>query len=508
MELDTQVESALAMLNTTLDTAASAEPDSRETATARDGAARDGAAAAATHSGARDGAIATLAAASLALDQLILGARDGAVNGSSLQLVLNGFARTARSPTADLSIADLSTAELSTAELSAAELSTAESLEERRRPAISTAGRASARFLSVLAPELVSSAAAEVSSAAAAVSSAAAEVSSRPVVSVTAEDVSGLAEQLMSEMSDLFREYADDAGHVGRQELHEIGSAPRFAELSAKTALLGRVDLSCTGPLGAHDDARLAFWLNVYNLICMQGFAANARQVPCSESTLAVLRMHSSFVYNIGGFSISAIEIEHAILRASKPRHSFFIAFLIPKFGSHDPRRALAFSRLPSPLLSFGLVAGTIFSPPLRAYSAGAVHTQLAQNARAVLATTIEVLDTTPSGSTSRSQGHASAHHGATLPSSPQVLDPTPSRLHLSLPAQLRWHRADVGASVLDALTGPVLLPLLPPRIAGLLGAHSGLAPATAPATVAKTRWSNMSWLVRFEFAPVGEEYV
>ena len=93
-------------------------------------------------------------------------------------------------------------------------------------------------------------------------------------------------------------------------------------------------------------------------------------------------------------------------------------------------------------------------------------------------------------------------------PSSPQVLDTTPSRLHLSLPAQLRWHRADVGASVLDALTGPVLRPLLPPRIAGLLGAPSGLAPATAPATVAKTRWSNMSWLVRFEFAPVGEEYV
>ena len=505
MELDTQVESALAVLNTTLNTAASAEPDSREFATARDGAARDGAArdgatAAATHAGARDGALATLAAASLALDQLITGARDGAVNGSSLQLVLNGLARTAGSPTA---------------ELPTAELSTAGSLEERRRPAISTAistaGRASARFLSELAPELVSSAAAEVSSAAAEDSSAAAEVSSRSVVSVTAEDVAGLAEQLMSEMSDLFREYADEAGHVGRHELHEIGSAPRFAELSAKTALLGRVDLSCTGPLGAHDDARLAFWLNVYNLICMQGFAANARQVPSSESTLAVLRMHSSFVYNIGGFSISAIEIEHAILRASKPRPSFFIAFLIPKFSAHDPRRALAFSRLPSPLLSFGLVAGTAFSPPLRAYSAGAVHTQLAQNARAVLATTIEVLDTTPSGSTSRSQWHASAHHGATslFPiASPQVLDTTPSRLHLSLPAQLRWHRADVGASVLDALTGPVLRPLLPPRIAGLLGAPAGLAPATAPATVAKTRWSNMSWLVRFEFAPVGEEYV
>ena len=454
-ELDTQVESALTMLNTTLDTAASAsaEPDSRETATARDGAARYGATAAAIRSGARDGALATLAAASLALDQLIQGARDsardGAVNESNLKLVLDGLARTAGS-------------------LTAGSL-TAESFEERRRPAINTAistaintaGRASARFLSVLAPELVSS--------------AAAEVSSRPVVSSTAEDVSGLAERLMSDMCELFREYADEAGHVGRHELIEIGSAPRFAELSAKTALLGRVDLSCSGPLGAHDDARLAFWLNVYNLICMQGFAANARQVPCSESTLAVLRMHSSFVHNIGGFSISAIEIEHAILRASKPRPSFFIAFLIPKFGSNDPRRALAFSSIPSPLISFGLVAGTVFSPPLRAYTAGAVHTQLALNARAVLAMTIEVLDTTPSSSTCRfPRWHASAHHGATS------LFPTGARP--------------------DALPAPPVAPRaapLAPRRRGRLRARRTHRPGAPPAAAAAHRGAPRSLLGR-----------
>ena len=503
-ELDTQVESALTMLNTTLDTAASAsaEPDSRETATARDGAARYGATAAATRSGARDGALATLAAASLALDQLIQGARDGArdgaVNESNLKLVLDGLARTAGSLTAgSLTAGSLTAGSLTAGSLTAGSLTaesltagsltagslTAESFEERRRPAINTAistaintaGRASARFLSVLVPELVSSAAAEVSSAAAEVSSAAAEVSSRPVVSSTAEDVSGLAERLMSDMCELFREYADEAGHVGRHELIEIGSAPRFAELSAKTALLGRVDLSCSGPLGAHDDARLAFWLNVYNLICMQGFAANARQVPCSESTLAVLRMHSSFVHNIGGFSISAIEIEHAILRASKPRPSFFIAFLIPKFGSNDPRRALAFSSIPSPLISFGLVAGTVFSPPLRAYTAAAVHTQLALNARAVLAMTIEVLDTTPSSSTCRfPRWHASAHHGATS------LFPTGARP--------------------DALPAPPVAPRaapLAPRRRGRLRARRTHRPGAPPAAAAAHRGAPRSLLGR-----------
>jgi len=71
----------------------------------------------------------------------------------------------------------------------------------------------------------------------------------------------------------------------------------------------------------------------------------------------------------VAGCVLSPLEVEHAILRASQPRPSFFGSILlIPKFGPTDRRRALA--PPPSPLLAFGLVAGTAFAPPLRVYVA------------------------------------------------------------------------------------------------------------------------------------------
>ena len=277
-----------------------------------------------------------------------------------------------------------------------------------------------------------------------------------------APEAAGLAEKLVEEMIVLFASQADACGFVGKAELLRISASARLGELTARTALLRRVEPSTLGA-----DAQLAFWLNVYNLCCMHGFAVNAKLLPTNGSVLSVLRLHSNFVYNIGGRSLSVVDIEHAVLRASQPRPSFLISFLIPKFALSDPRRDLAFAALPSPLLSFGLVAGTAFSPPLRTYSAAAVHEQLEQNARAVLAQTVNVLDATP------------------------------GRLHLSLPAQLRWHRADVGASLLESLSG-VLRPLLPPRAASVID-PVGSAPH-------RTSWSNMSWLVRFQLAEGRDE--
>jgi len=181
-----------------------------------------------------------------------------------------------------------------------------------------------------------------------------------------APEAAGLAEKLVEEMIVLFASQADACGFVGKAELLRISASARLGELTARTALLRRVEPSTLGA-----DAQLAFWLNVYNLCCMHGFAVNAKLLPTNGSVLSVLRLHSNFVYNIGGRSLSVVDIEHAVLRASQPRPSFLISFLIPKFALSDPRRDLAFAALPSPLLSFGLVAGTAFSPPLRTFGRG-----------------------------------------------------------------------------------------------------------------------------------------
>ena len=75
-----------------------------------------------------------------------------------------------------------------------------------------------------------------------------------------------------------------------------------------------------------------------------------------------------------------------------QPRPTFLGASLvIPKFDAADPRRALAISSAPLPLLSFGLVAGTAFSPPCAIYTSDALQLQLEASARSVLATTVEL---------------------------------------------------------------------------------------------------------------------
>ena len=66
----------------------------------------------------------------------------------------------------------------------------------------------------------------------------------------------------------------------------------------------------------------------------------------------------------MGGHAVSAIEIEHAVLRGRLPRPAFpGASWLIPKFGAADPRAALA--PPPCALLAFGLVAGTLPSRDL-----------------------------------------------------------------------------------------------------------------------------------------------
>ena len=157
--------------------------------------------------------------------------------------------------------------------------------------------------------------------------------------------------------------------------------------------------------------------------------------------SLRMLRLHSSyFSYEVGGHSFSVIEMEHAVLRASRPRPAFIGTYLvIPKFRRTDPRFDLCPTTSHTRLLIFGLVPGTSFSPPLCVYNAKGLAEDLAENARRFL------------------------HHAVT------VRGDGSSDLVATLPIQLLWHQQDLGRTPLDALRA--LVPLLPAEQAQLLGA-------------------------------------
>ena len=128
---------------------------------------------------------------------------------------------------------------------------------------------------------------------------------------------------------------------------------------------------------------RFAFWLNVYNLLIMHGSVAHASSLSSRLGALRVLRLHSRrFIFEVAGVSISAIEIEHALLRNGHPRPAFIgTSLFFPKFSANDPRLALA-PRLAQPFVTFGLVAGTASSPPLRIYDSQGTIADLMENAR------------------------------------------------------------------------------------------------------------------------------
>eukprot|EP00966_Prymnesium_polylepis_P299769 6927318-Prymnesium_polylepis.2 len=182
--------------------------------------------------------------------------------------------------------------------------------------------------------------------------------------------------------------------------------------------------------------------------------------------SLRMLRLHSSyFSYEVGGHSFSVIEMEHAVLRAARPRPAFIGTYLvIPKFRRTDPRFNLCPTTSHTRLLIFGLVPGTSFSPPLCVYNAKGLAEDLAENARRFL------------------------QHAVTVRASRGEASDGSSNIVATLPIQLLWHQQDLGRTPIDALRA--LMPLLPTEQAELLGA--------APVTRVSMGYASYEWRLLF----------
>jgi hypothetical protein len=279
-------------------------------------------------------------------------------------------------------------------------------------------------------------------------------------------DGSALSSVLVLSMAKVFLSHAAADGSVTRAQLLAIGQSEEYRVVSARTSDLAHV----SGVSDLPPSAGLAFWINVYNLMCMHGSVAFASSLPPEEtsSALRVLRLHKRFLYTIGSVTLSAIEVEHAVLRGARPRPSFLgSSLLIPKFGLTDKRRRLAL-QLVAPLLSFGLVAGTAFAPPLQAYDASSVYAQLESNARTVLGDAC-VID----------------HERAS------------NRLRIVLPVQLMWYQDDLGGDAAKALAA--VRHLLPTRVALALEA------ALTAGRPIEFRYRQHSWRVVFDARLVEE---
>ena len=160
-------------------------------------------------------------------------------------------------------------------------------------------------------------------------------------------DASAVARMLRKGITRLYGMFLGDDG----RSLDRAGlvASPEFAQFEADVTHLQRVDL---GSLDS--SARTAFFINVYNVLCVHGQVVHGPP----SSVLARRTFFKRTRYTIGLFSYSLDDIEHGILRCNIGNH----------MEEDDPRLAyMPDSR--DPRIHFALNCGAESCPPIRVYS-------------------------------------------------------------------------------------------------------------------------------------------
>ncbi|KAJ1700609.1 hypothetical protein LUZ63_000388 [Rhynchospora breviuscula] len=127
---------------------------------------------------------------------------------------------------------------------------------------------------------------------------------------------------------------------------------------------LAAVDL-----IGLTHQQKLAFWINIYNACMMNAFLEQG--IPTTPQMLVALLPKATI--NIGGQLLSAMTIEHFILRLP-----FDIKHVDPKGMKGDLTMRGTFGlEWPEPLVTFALSCGSWSSPAVRVYTPSHVEQQL-----------------------------------------------------------------------------------------------------------------------------------
>jgi uncharacterized protein DUF547 len=133
-------------------------------------------------------------------------------------------------------------------------------------------------------------------------------------------------------------------------------------------------------------EARLAFWIDVYNALVIDAVIAFRVRRSVIEGPLGYLAFFRKAAYLVGGYRMSCDDIEHGVLRGNRG-HPFIPG---PQFGPTDPRLALVI-RPPDVRVHFALNCASRSCPPIGAYEAEQVDRQLDLAAGSFVAGDVEV---------------------------------------------------------------------------------------------------------------------
>jgi hypothetical protein len=142
-----------------------------------------------------------------------------------------------------------------------------------------------------------------------------------------------------------------------------LRGGPLAGELAALAAELGGARFDLDG-----DDARTAFWINLYNVLTIHGVLA----LGVRRSVMEIPTFFGRVAYRVAGHVHTLDDIENGILRRNAP-HPVTRRRL---FGAADPRAGFAPARL-DPRLHGALVCAARSCPPIAFYEPARLDEQL-----------------------------------------------------------------------------------------------------------------------------------
>lgn len=188
---------------------------------------------------------------------------------------------------------------------------------------------------------------------------------------------SEIAEALRKLRNRLKAEALDEHGRVDYAQLR---TSPTFAEMQATSGLLQAID---PGDL-IDDDARIAFWINLYNVLAIHGVL----ELGIRESVMEIPSFFGVVAYRVGDLVLTLDEIENGVLRRNSPHPATGTRL----FGDDDPRLGLCPSHVDARIHA-ALVCASTSCPPVAFYEASKLNDQLDLAALSYVASEVEVDD-------------------------------------------------------------------------------------------------------------------
>lgn len=183
----------------------------------------------------------------------------------------------------------------------------------------------------------------------------------------------------------------------GKAMFYHTQKCTRFADIEKQIASLRSKDFLSKSD-GTKwlktDEEKLSFFINLHNFLVLFGLCKHNR-TSFPSTQLEWTNFRKSLLVRVEGYTFSAFEIEHAVLRAAMHSPNLPSPYLdapmsFPKFKPRDPRTKLTYKKKEA-FLEFALYIPTRSSAPLRIYKPDKVAAQIKENAEQYMIKTVGV---------------------------------------------------------------------------------------------------------------------